>query len=313
MGMPATIAGKGEMNMHRFSTYSDKGPRENLEDVSCLLMTETSALPDGRVPILIIGDGVGGHEGGEIASSLALHAIAGHVSSFFSGIGTACSASQISSDLVLETLSQALQRGNSIVRQYSEEDAHLRRMATTAVCAAVCENILHVAWVGDSRCYVHGKNGLRQVTSDHTEVEQLIQAGLLDREQAKHLPQSHTINRFIGQRSNFRPETASVRVDRHDIILLCTDGLTDAVSDTGIASIIEAYRAGAFAFEDLSRRLVDEALANGTSDNTTVCCCEYAGLTTTSLFNGRTVTAAYPAAMAERIRELQKEIFSCVT
>lgn len=177
--------------------------------------------------------------------------------------------------LAQSVLVRALTLANSSVVYAASDDQQLKNMSSTVVAILIAGGMLHVAAAGDSRCYLYRRGHLRQLTEDHSEVKALIDAGILTAEQAKFHPLSHTINRYFGQADDFQPDVRSHRLRPKDVILLCTDGLTDVLSDAEIAEHIEAYRKEAREFDGLPRRLADHALAAGTTDNVTVLCCEY--------------------------------------
>jgi protein phosphatase len=176
-------------------------------------------------------------------------------------------------------------------------------MATTVVCATVGEAGLHVAWAGDSRCYLYSGSVLRQVTQDHSEVERLVDLGLISREDAKVHPLRHTITRYLGQAEGFAPDTVHHALSSGDVVILSTDGLTDVVSDRAMAEEIGSYHAGRFRFEELPDRLVERALQAGTHDNVTVLVCGYK----IDVPSSKTMTGAYPVALSGVFRSLSEE------
>ena len=176
-------------------------------------------------------------------------------------------------------------------------------MSTTIVCALIVDDVLYVAWAGDSRCYIYSKNKIRQLTTDHSAVNQLIDEGLLDCKYAKCHPLSHTITRFLGTEDDFAADTTTYKLSHGDVILLCTDGLTDVLEDEDIADSIGKYQSGKILFKQLPHHLVQRALTCGTTDNVTVVCCEYiADPTKKSKSSSSTLTGAYPAEIAETLQ-----------
>ena len=196
---------------------------------------------------------------------------------------------------------------NDAILQMAQQQLRMKGMSTTSVCAIIFGDNLYVGWVGDSSCLVCNGSRIRKVTHDHSEVQRLIDAGLINEKEAKYHSLRHTINRFLGQPANFSPETTTCPLSDGDIVLLCTDGLTDVLTDEQIADHICAYREGDYPFCELPKRLVQHALEAGTTDNVTVLCCEYHADSTPF---DRTLTGAYPAAAAEAIRNFHKELIN---
>lgn len=297
-----------DMNNTRISFARDQGPRENLEDD---FGASQIALSPWKTEIAAFGvyDGVGGNNYGEIASDSAAKTIGSYLTASFAGMGNNNTPAEIfSPDVIHNVLVKAFELANQTILQKILEQPVLKGMATTAVVAIILGEFLYVAWVGDSRCYHYHDGAIRQITTDHSEVQPLIDAGLISCEQAKHHPLAHTINRFLGQRDSFKPDTARHQLSAGDIILLCSDGLTDVVTDAEIASRMHACRNGEITFETLPQMLVQQALDAQTHDNATVLCCEYLPRATPeSQLLGLTMTGAYPVIVAQALRRHVKE------
>ena len=177
----------------------------------------------------------------------------------------------------------------------------VRGMATTAVCGIVVRGMLFVAWAGDSRCYLYSDGTLHRLTHDHSIVQELIDSGLLTCQEARHHPLNHTITRYLGQVDGFEPQACICLVKPGDLIVMCSDGLTDVLADSNMVSIIEKYQSNGTCLDDLAVGLVQCALNAGTRDNVTVLCCEYqpSGHRKSTATN-QTVTDDYPQMVAAR-------------
>jgi protein phosphatase len=266
-----------------------------MEDaVGALTVLCPSARP-AAARILIAVDGVGGQANGEVASATALQEIGSHLVADALRTTTARTPAQGAT-----LLREALSRANDSILQQIRANPSLAGMATTAVCALMVEDLLTVAWAGDSRCYVHSGGELRRLTRDHSEVQELLEAGILHHEDAKDHPLAHVITRYLGQPDGPGSEETTYALAPGDIVMLCTDGLTDAVDDEEIAGLIRACNRGVFPFEQLARLLVAEALKAGTLDNVTVLCCrhDHSGSGVAS----RTVTERYASALAKNLK-----------
>ena len=293
------------MRTTRIAAATDQGPRDNLEDA---FAASTLSLPlsegEQEITVCIGLDGVGGNGYGEVASAHGSDCIISSIMASFSLARPTDNADLFAPDRVLSVIEFALEYANESVLRQIDLNPELEGMSTTAVCAVIAGGKLFVGWVGDSACFLCGSDRIRKITRDHSEVQRLIDAGLLSEDDANSHPLSHVITRFIGQQTDFSAETNTHHLVDGDVVLLCTDGLADVVPRDGIAACVQAYRQGEFPFPELPKRLVDQALKAGTRDNVTVLCCEYhdepeqAGLTT---------TGAYPAAAAQAIQNLHKE------
>jgi protein phosphatase len=229
-------------------------------------------LPDSaRGTILVVADGMGGAGSGDIASQVAVQAIANYLTSVLP-IADAASrrAARALRDQTLPGVRQGLMRaiakGDSAVRQAAHSPGANERMGTTLTMAYVLWPHLYVAHVGDSRCYLMREGRLEQLTSDHTLAEQL-------RTQTKVVidassPWHHVLWNALGggeKNATAEPEVHRVSLESDDVLLLCSDGLTKHVDDASIVPALD----GADNAKDACDRLVDMANAAGGSDNIT--------------------------------------------
>ncbi len=213
-----------------------------------------SELPVGNMPnLFVVADGMGGHNAGDFAAKLAVTTIAEQ---------TAESA-ETNPQRVLE---QAIITANSFVYRSAGASAELEGMGTTIV-AAVCDgDTLHVANVGDSRLYVMNGQQLRQVTRDHSWVEEMVKRGGLGREEARNHPDKNIITRAVGVEMTVRIDFFEHRLQKNDLILMCTDGLTNMLKDEEIRDILK----GRGSIEEKAEELIRMANENGGRDNISV-------------------------------------------
>jgi len=210
--------------------------------------------------LLMVADGVGGGPGGRTASETAVHAVwnylAGAVDVFWTmGLGM--------EHLLLTRLEEAVERCHAAVRSEAERDASLRGMATTLTMATVVWPRLFIVQVGDSRCYRLRNGQLQLLTTDQTMAQALLAQGVPP-ERVETSPLHHVLASAIG--SNIAPVTATFDLEWHDRLLLCTDGLTNHVTDEEICEVL----VGASSAKQACRTLVARALDRGGSDNVTV-------------------------------------------
>ncbi|MBK8270292.1 MAG: serine/threonine-protein phosphatase [Planctomycetes bacterium] len=282
--------------MNQIASHIDVGPRDNLEDAAMGLSILPSAVNTGPAYVLALFDGRG-PQFGEVASSEALVHIPANLLAILAAHAAQPFKAQPSNELIAAALGQILESANQAILNRAMEDPALLGMATTAVCGVVMDDTLIIGWVGDSRCYIHNKNGLRQVNHDHSRIQELIDVGQIERSDAGNHPEAHAITRYLGQAAGFTPETAVTQLEAGDVVLLCTDGLTDVLSDEEIAEVIASCRVGRFPFSELPEKLVRQALDAGTCDNTTALCYHH-GSVHIRVNCDRTRTAAYVEAVA---------------
>ncbi|MDO4530579.1 MAG: Stp1/IreP family PP2C-type Ser/Thr phosphatase [Bacillota bacterium] len=223
--------------------------RSNNEDAYYI-----SAGEDLSENLYLVADGMGGCNAGEIASGSAIEAFLAH---FWKEMKHAASED------IPDMLTGAMAAANKEVYVKSNSAREFAEMGTTLVAAAVREDKLYVAHVGDSRAYLFRKREMHPLTTDHSYVMELVKMGNITREQAATHPKRNVITRAIGIRDTVETDTAICPVKEGDIILLCTDGLSGMLTDEEMAKILNKRT-------DLERKaelLVAEANRKGGFDN----------------------------------------------
>jgi protein phosphatase len=210
-----------------------------------------------RARLYVVADGMGGHAGGQRASVLAIETALGYLADA-PGLLTGRAPAE---------LEAAVRRADGAVFAEGQERAEVTGMGTTLTIACAIDDTLHVAHAGDSRAYFMRSGALHQITKDHTLVAQMVDAGVIDREQAKRHHMRHMVTNVVGGGSE------GVHVDLHemklapgDLVLLCSDGLTEVVPLERISAMLFTERDPAIA----CRQLVDAANEAGGPDNITV-------------------------------------------
>ncbi len=202
--------------------------------------------------LFIVADGMGGYNGGEIASELAIEVAKEELQS-----------GEYSEDL----LRLAVTRANKVVFERSQEDPERARMGTTMVIAARSDDTVYWANVGDSRLYLFSKeNGLKQISKDHSYIQELIDANEISPEERKTHPKKNYITRAVGAESKVLVDTGSFAVVDGTILLLCSDGLSSLVDDEVIASVLKKEVANAEKIEELMTLVYDA----GARDNVSI-------------------------------------------
>jgi len=233
--------------MTRYALLSDVGlERSNNED---------SAAVDLELGLFIVADGMGGHAAGEVASRVAVEAT---IAALRARPRPRRAREQG------ELLLQALHDANAAVVREAEERGTFG-MGTTLSVLVLRRRTAVVAHVGDSRIYSIGRKSLRQLTQDHTLVAAMVEGGVLSAEQAGSHPDKHVLTQAIGTMGTLEPQIVQTRVPAHGRLLLCTDGLHDALSPAEIGELARAED-----LDEAARALVERANAQGGHDNVTV-------------------------------------------
>lgn len=234
--------------MRTFS-ITDTGALRNMNQDYCF----SSDTPIGNLPNLyIVCDGMGGHKAGDYAARYTVARIVASVSR--------CRWKQ-----PVRIIEEAIRRANELLVAESKEDPEKQGMGTTVVVATIIDHRLYVANIGDSRLYVIDDE-IRQITNDHSYVEEMIRMGKCTREDAAYHEKKNVITRAVGAAARVDADFFEVDIDDPVTILMCTDGLSNMVSDARIREIVSSE---CFT-ETIGKKLVDEANKNGGQDNITV-------------------------------------------
>ncbi len=204
--------------------------------------------------LALVADGMGGHASGEVASRLAVETIR---ETYEKGRGE---------QEVLTALKSAFEISNFTILQKSLEREDLHGMGTTATALVLKEGEIFAGHVGDSRAYLLRESTLSQLTRDHSLVERMVEQGLLSREEAKSHPQRNVIYQSLGVNRDLEPELLGpIPVFPNDSLILCTDGLSNLVTDPEILEIV-----GGNPSQKACEKLVDLANQRGGHDNITL-------------------------------------------
>jgi PPM family protein phosphatase len=233
--------------------------------VSAYQVSENNAT---RSVFAIVSDGIGGHRAGEVAAEMAVENISHMVAQ---------------SDAVrpVEILDNAIQVTSEAIASRGKDNTQRLGMGTTCVCAWIIGDQLFTASVGDSRIYLLSQSGLMQLTVDHTWVQEAVERGILDPKDMRNHPNVHVIRRYLGStqtpQADIRLRLArnesdtqsrsnqGLRLHAGDLLLLCTDGLTDVVDDAEIAITIRGLD-----LQSAAHALVNLACTRNARDNITV-------------------------------------------
>ena len=211
------------------------------------------ASPVGKLPnLLIVADGMGGHKAGDYASKFAVEKIIERVKE-----------SPYENRLLI--VSDAIRLVNRLIYEKSRDEEMYRGMGTTLTLAYLEENRLHVFQIGDSRLYLI-RGTIRQVTQDHSYVEEMYRKGLLRRDSEEYQNKKNIITRALGTMDFMGPDVFEEAVSPGDSLLLCSDGLTNMVTDEEILETVTKRES----LKDRTETLVALANQNGGTDNISV-------------------------------------------
>lgn len=213
--------------------------------------------------IFVVADGMGGHNGGDIASAMAVK----YIPEFL--------LKNLATDKPVKTTEESIQYANNNIKARGEQDEKLVGMGTTVVSFFFKGPNLYIGNVGDSRGYLINKNRLFQLTKDHSLVQEKLNIGIYDREEASADPQKNVLVRTVGFEEDVDVDSFTYKVSRNDIFLSCSDGLHGKVSDPDILFIINKYipepsKCTQSVLDACVKALIDQANANGGNDNISV-------------------------------------------
>jgi serine/threonine protein phosphatase PrpC len=206
-----------------------------------------------KLGLLVVCDGMGGHKGGEVASHLAIQTIEASIPLY-------------NEREAVKWLNDSIHCANKVIKTQSQADPQLHEMGTTITAALIKDNELFVAHIGDSRLYIINEQGIEQVTRDHTLAEQMREDGL-KLEQKSNNTYNHILTRALGIQDEVAIDNLVQSINADDIILLCTDGLTDMIPNSVIWSIVNDHKN---VLGDAAQELLRTALKNGGYDNITL-------------------------------------------
>ena len=216
----------------------------------------------GSVAWAVVCDGMGGAAGGNLASSTAVKLISERISASY--------RAGMSSSSIRNMLTSAISAANVSVYDISKANSELSGMGTTVVAAIVSDNSVCIAHAGDSRAYLLANGELRQLTKDHSVVQEMVDRGRLTPDEAKDDPRKNLITRALGVDEELRIDFCEEYIQNDDVLLICTDGLTNYIEPEEICELTSDGK-----FYEYAERLVNRANENGGGDNITVVTVSY--------------------------------------
>lgn len=187
--------------------------------------------PDEQLELFILADGMGGYNGGEIASKLATESVKNYIKNNFTQI-------EPTKEAILELIQSAIEYANMVVYEKSKNEEELEGMGTTLDICFIYNNKVYIGHVGDSRIYRIRGEVIRKLTKDHSYVQQLVEDGKITREEANHHPKKNMLMKALGCTAYVEPDVRARNIERGDILLMCSDGLTNMVSEEKIEEVV---------------------------------------------------------------------------
>ena len=210
-----------------------------------------------EIQLYILADGMGGYNGGEVASKLAIQSAKNYIESNFKEI-------EKDKDSIIQLVGSSVEYANMIVYEKSKENDELNGMGTTLDVCLIYNNRVFIGHVGDSRVYRIRKEFMRKLTQDHSYVQKLVKDGTITKEEAVHHPQKNMLMKALGCNAFVEPDVMVKGFLKDDILIMNSDGLTNLVSQE------EIFKEAKKDIEQAPKELVNLANGKGGYDNITV-------------------------------------------
>lgn len=230
---------------------TDIGKARDMNQDYYYIPTQEEALP-----LYILADGMGGYQGGEVASKLATTAVKNYITSNFDKI-------EKEKEEILKLVRSAMEYANMVVYEKSKENKELDGMGTTLEVCLIYNNKAYIGHVGDSRIYRIRREFMRKLTHDHSYVEKLVKDGTISKEEAMHHPKKNMLMKALGCTAFVEPDVMIKGFIKDDKILMCSDGLTNMLTDEQIYKIIKQEE------NQAPNKLIEMANEAGGYDNIT--------------------------------------------
>jgi PPM family protein phosphatase len=259
-----SASGKGaerrnEVRSLRAVYYTDRGKVRQLNEDNGGIFRNSY----GDV-LAIVADGMGGHQAGEVASEMTISLLQQQWEATTEPFETPQMAEQ--------WLNEQIKYVNDKVFEYSTSHKECEGMGTTLVAAICTEKFVTIAHIGDSRGYIYNEQGIRQLTEDHSLVNELVRTGQISKEDAEHHPRKNILLRALGTEEKVEVELKTIAFEEGDFLLLCSDGLSNKVTEDEMRHILDDK----ISIEEKGKTLIQMANDNGGEDNITLVIIEFA-------------------------------------
>lgn len=215
--------------------------------------------------LAIVADGMGGHRAGDVASEMTLNVLKTEWETA-KGIITAEEAEN--------WLKEQITKVNGLLLEHAQNHLECDGMGTTIVAAIVTDRFATIAHIGDSRGYLLNESGFKQITEDHSLVNELVRSGQISKEDAEHHPRKNVLLRALGTEKMVEMDIKTIIFEEGDIILLCSDGLSNKVTEKEMSEVLQNQDN----LEQQAGRLIALANENGGEDNITLAIVEFSDI-----------------------------------
>lgn len=237
---------------------SDLGKARDINEDSIYVPEE-----DLGIKVYILADGMGGYRGGDVASQLAVTAVRSYIKNNYE-------ITFEDKDDILSLVNGAIEYANMVVSEKAKTDKKLNQMGSTLEVLLIIKNNAYIGHVGDSRIYMIRDRKINKLTTDHSYIQKLIKDGKITKEESTTHPDKNMITKAIGTEIVVEAELIHRKLNKNDILILCSDGLSNLVSDNEILEIVlDSFD------EDIAEKLIDKANALGGTDNISVIVIRY--------------------------------------
>ncbi len=237
---------------------SDLGKARDINEDAIYIPEE-----DLGINAYILADGMGGYQGGDVASQLAVTAARSYILNNYE-------ITFEDKDDILKLVNGSIEYANMVVAEKAKTDKKLNKMGSTLEVLLIIKNEAYMGHVGDSRIYLVRNRKIKQLTKDHSYIEKLITDGRITKEESSTHPDKNMITKAIGTEIVVEAELIHRKLNTNDIIILCSDGLTNLVSDKEILEIVvDSFD------EDIAEKLINKANELGGTDNVSVIVVKY--------------------------------------
>jgi protein phosphatase len=228
---------------------------EGLTNIGLIRNTnQDNFLINKKYNLFLVADGMGGHESGDVASSIAVKTVEEFFEKYWNNKSTA------------DLLEKAFKEANRAINNYSKKFGENYLMGTTLTAAVINNKTAYIAHVGDSRAYLINKDTIKLITTDHSYVRELVRNGSISEEEAVLHPHKNILTRALGIDKEVNFDLLEITLEKNDLLLLCTDGLFNCLSDELIHNIVKK----AACLKEANQNLINESLNFGGEDNITV-------------------------------------------
>ena len=211
---------------------------------------------DDDLSIFILADGMGGYNGGEIASKIAVESARKYIEEKADDL-------QNNEKKIIDVLKSATTYANNTVYEISKENKNLEEMGTTLEICLIYNNKVYISHIGDSRVYSIIGEKIERLTTDHSYVEKLVKDGTITPEEAENHPKKHVLIKALGCVPEIEPDIIGRKFEKNEILVICSDGLTNMLKDDKIRDVVINN------IEDPEKELIKEANLAGGYDNIT--------------------------------------------